>query len=174
VTLRNAFRKAAEENPEAKLMDKMNLRHKSKNGQSIALPISEESSGTSAYFGLLGACLGALNSGNLICIDELNASLHPLLAMNLVRSFNSPSNNRHNAQLIFNTHDTNLLRREILRRDQIWFTEKDEEGATHLYPLTDFKTRQHMDLEKGYLEGRYGGIPFISGHDWKTLMAEVD
>jgi len=109
----------------------------------------------------------------LVCIDEFNASLHPLLAIKLVQMFNSPESNPNNAQLIFNTHDTNLLHRAIMRRDQIWFTEKDEEGATHLYPLSDFKTRTHQTFEKGYLEGRYGGIPFVE-QDLMSLVREND
>lgn len=79
--------------------------------------------------------------------------------------FNDPSHNPRNAQLIFTTHDTNLLGTIVgesaLRRDQIWFTEKDEGGATHLYPLTDFHPRKEENLERGYLQGRYGAVPFL-------------
>jgi AAA15 family ATPase/GTPase len=74
--------------------------------------------------------------------------------------------NPHGAQIIFTTHDTNILDRASLRRDQIWFTEKDAEGGTHLYPLTDFKPRKNENLERGYLQGRYGAVPFIGSPDF--------
>jgi uncharacterized protein len=153
-------------------IETVRLLHKTKEGQPIPLSIAEESSGTSAYLGLLGPCLEALSSGGLICVDEFNASLHPLLATRIVHLFNSEANNPKGAQLIFNTHDTNLLERTTLRRDQIWFTEKDEDGATHLYPLSDFKTRRHQSVEKGYLEGRYGAIPFVDQGDVISLALE--
>jgi AAA15 family ATPase/GTPase len=109
--------------------------------------------------------LYALQSGSLLIIDELEASLHPLLALQVVRQFNDPHANPRNAQLLCTTHDTNLLGTELgepaLRRDQIWLTEKDEEGATCLYPLTDYKPRKAENLERGYLQGRYGAIPFL-------------
>jgi hypothetical protein len=79
-----------------------------------------------------------------------------------MRVFNSPSSNPHGAQLIFTTHDTNLLGAGLLRRDQIWFTEKNNDGASHLYPLSDFKPRKEENLQSGYLQGRYGAIPFIN------------
>jgi AAA15 family ATPase/GTPase len=78
-----------------------------------------------------------------------------------MRLFSSPATNPQSAQLIFNTHDTNLLSSGDLRRDQIWFTEKDPTGSSHLYPLTDFKPRRQENLENGYLQGRYGAIPFV-------------
>ena len=83
------------------------------------------------------------------------------MAVQITGLLDSPTSNPHSAQLIFNTHDTNLLRSDHLRRDQIWFTEKDSTGSSHLYPLTDFKPRQQENLENGYLQGRYGAIPFI-------------
>ena len=154
--------------------EKVELLHRAKGGQRVPVSIGEESRGTSAYLGLLGPCLEALKVGGLICIDELNASMHPLLATRIVRLFNSPTSNPSGAQLIFDSHDTNLLQRSTLRRDQVWFTEKDEEGATHLYPLSDFKTRQHQDIEKGYLEGRYGGIPFLDEGGLISLASEKE
>src|SRR5262249_7777827 len=101
----------------------------------------------------------------LLCVDELEASLHPALALSVVRLFNDPAQNPRHAQLVFATHDTNLLGSIVgepaLRRDQVWFTEKDETGATQLYPLTDFHPRKEKNLERGYLQGRYGAIPFL-------------
>jgi uncharacterized protein len=122
----------------------------------------KESAGTVAYLRVLGPVLKALDQGAVLCIDELDASLHPLLASQIIRLFNEPSSNRKGAQLIFNTHDATLLSRANLRRDQIWFTEKGKDGASHLYPLTDFKPRQNENLENGYLQGRYGAIPFLN------------
>lgn len=178
MALKKALAEAFKDLPEGrpKMLDKietLRFHHRAKDGNSVPMGIADESNGTSAFFGLLGPCLEALSTGGLVCIDEFNASLHPLLAMRLVQMFNSPKSNLKGAQLIFNTHDTNLLHRAIMRRDQIWFTEKDEEGATHLYPLSDFKTRVHQNFEKGYLEGRYGGIPFVD-QDLMSLVSEND
>jgi hypothetical protein len=136
------------------------LRHRSgSEAQEISIPFREESQGTQAWFTLGAMLLRTLDSGAVLTVDELDASLHPHLALEVVRIFQDPARNPRNAQLIFNTHDTNLLR--SLRRDQIWFVEKDEGGATHLYPLTDFKPRKGENLERGYLQGRYGAIPFL-------------
>ena len=89
----------------------------------------------------------------------------PLAGAPTVRQFNDPLLNPHNAQLIFTTHDTNLVGtvvgEPVLRRDQIWLTEKDEQGATQLYPLTDYQPRKQENVERGYLQGRYGAIPFL-------------
>ena len=129
------------------------------------LPFDEESQGTQTLFRMAPSLLYALQHGSLLVIDELEASLHPLLALQVVRQFNDPRTNPRNAQLLFTTHDTNLLGTELgdpaLRRDQIWLTEKDEEGATCVYPLTDYKPRKAENLERGYLQGRYGAIPFL-------------
>ncbi len=135
--------------------------HRCEDGESVRFGPGDESTGTLAYFGLLGPVIDALESGGVLCVDELEKSLHPLLALEIVRIFNDKARNPNGAQLIFNTHDTNLLDAEMLRRDQIWFTEKDRCGATHLYPLTDFKPRREENLERGYLQGRYGAVPFI-------------
>ncbi len=132
----------------------------------VTLEEHNESAGTLAFLGLLGPVLHALELGGTLCVDELDASLHPLLALKVVSLFNDPKINVRNAQIIFTTHDTNLLDKATLRRDQIWFTEKDAEGATHLYPLTDFKPRKNENLERGYLQGRYGAVPFIGSIDF--------
>ena len=116
-------------------------------------------------FSLALPILEVLHEGGVLIIDELERSLHPSLARDLVRFFNDPRTNPRNAQIIFTTHDTNLLGTTIgepaLRRDQVWLTEKDTEGATVLYPLTDYKPRKAENLERGYLQGRYGAIPFL-------------
>ncbi|MFY9741628.1 MAG: ATP-binding protein, partial [Candidatus Sulfotelmatobacter sp.] len=137
------------------------FQHRGQSESPVELSIHNESDGTVAYFSLLGPVVNTLESGGVLCVDELNSSLHPLLALELVRVFNDRKRNPLGAQLIFNTHDTNLLDSSLLRRDQIWFTEKDSSGATHLYPLSDFKPRKNENLERGYLQGRYGAIPFL-------------
>jgi hypothetical protein len=106
-----------------------------------------------------------LRDGGLLLVDELERSLHPSLARKIIHQFNDPAANPKNAQIIFTTHDTNLLGTTLgepaLRRDQVWLTEKDSEGATVLYPLTDYKPRKAENLERGYLQGRYGAVPFL-------------
>ena len=138
-------------------------------GQKIALSLEDESKGTVALLGLLKPLTYASILGQLLCIDELDASLHSHLAIDLVKRFTS-STNKHQAQLLFNTHDTNLLSADVLRRDQIWLTEKGSDGASTLYPLTDFKPRAQENLEKGYLQGRYGAIPFINADEFFPVL----
>lgn len=129
------------------------------------LPLEVESAGTVALIEMAPLLLRALQVGGLVCIDEMEASLHPMLALALLRLFQNPERNRKGAQLLFTTHDTNLLGNALgetpLRRDQIWFTEKDDAGSTHLYPLTDYHPRKQENLERGYLQGRYGAIPYL-------------
>ena len=129
------------------------------------LRIEEESKGTQTLFHLALPILHAVQTGGTILIDELESSLHPAIAQKIVQLFNDPVTNPRNAQLIFTTHDTNLLGTTLgepaLRRDQVWLTEKDNEGATVLYPLSDYKPRKAENLERGYLQGRYGAIPFL-------------
>lgn len=140
----------------------------------IALPFAKESQGTRTWLSLAGPLLDALELGAVFCVDELDRSLHPRLALEVVRIFEGPVRNPKNAQLIFNTHDTTLLGNLLdgpgLRRDQVWFVEKDVGGATHLYPLTDFKPRRDENLERGYLQGRFGAIPYIA----PAALAEAD
>lgn len=150
------------------------LRHRQA-AEDAWLPLSEESHGTRTLFQLGPALLDVLRNGGLLVVDELDASLHPLLAMKVVDEFNNPRTNRRNAQLLFTTHDTSLLGSSSkgetrLRRDQVWLTEKDQEGATSLTPLADFKPRKGENLERGYLQGRYGAIPFLSD----LIVAEGD
>ena len=143
----------------------VSFRHKAADEERAWLPLEAESAGTITLLGIATQIIGALREGGLLCIDELEASLHPMLAAQLIRLFNAPEQNPRGAQLIFTTHDTNLLGNVLgespLRRDQIWFTEKDATGATHLYPLTDFHPRREENLERGYLQGRYGAVPFL-------------
>ena len=95
-------------------------------------------------------------------MDELDARLHPLMTRSIIELFHKPESNPNNAQLIFMTHDTNLLSNKIFRRDQIWFTEKDRCGATTLYSLAEYNVRNDASFENDYIKGRYGAIPYIS------------
>jgi AAA15 family ATPase/GTPase len=137
------------------------FRHKSRGESAIAIPLEYESAGTLTYLAILGPAIEALGSGGVLIIDELDASLHPLLVTEIVKIFNRADYNPQGAQLIFTTHNTELLGADVLRRDEIWFTEKDDTGATKLYPLSDFKPRKEENLQRGYLQGRYGATPFI-------------
>lgn len=134
--------------------------HKTEHG-SASFELHEESQGTQRLYALAAPVLDVLKNGRLLIVDELDSSLHPLLVRRLVNMFHNPELNSHGAQLLFSTHDTSLLDRTVFRRDQIWFTEKDRDQATRLYPLSDFGPRETEAWEKGYLIGRYGAVPFF-------------
>jgi AAA15 family ATPase/GTPase len=121
----------------------------------------EESAGTRRLFALAGPWMDIINHGYLVFIDEMETSLHPLLVKELVKLIQNAESNSLGAQVVFTTHSPTLLDTELLRRDQIWFTEKDENGATKLYPLSDYQPRKGEAIAKGYLAGRYGAVPFI-------------
>lgn len=134
----------------------------------IKLPFdASESDGTQKYFHLLGPIQDTLQKGKLLCVDELDTKLHPKLTLNIIRMFHDKEINKNGAQLIFATHDTNLLSSGLFRRDQIYFTEKNHIAATDLYSLAEFKlqdnstVRKDANYEKNYLRGRYGAIPFM-------------
>ncbi len=125
---------------------------------------AEESQGTQKLFAYSGPILDTLERGSTLIVDEMDARFHPLLTQALVRLFQSPETNPKNAQMVFITHDTNLLDSRRMRRDQIWFVEKDRYGASHLYALSDFKGVRKGDLfGEQYIQGRYGAIPFLGG-----------
>lgn len=131
-------------------------------GKTQKINLKNESDGTQKLFEFAGLILKVLQNGYVLVIDELNKSLHPDLVRFLVKIFNSPLNQK-NAQLIFTTHETSVLRKDLLRRDQIWFCEKDNDRSTRLYPLTDFKPHiNREDIEEYYLHGRYGAKPILT------------
>lgn len=133
---------------------------------SAEFSLGDESDGTQKFFGILGQWIHALITGSTIVIDELDIRLHTLLVKKLVDMFMNSNINKNNAQLIFSTHDTNLLDSNIFRRDQIYFTEKKEDKSTDLYSLYDFRgVRNSANIEKGYLQGKYGAIPVLKG-EW--------
>ncbi len=122
----------------------------------------EESKGTRKFFAMSAPIIDTLQNGKILIIDELDASLHPILTRHLIQLFHDKDINSKNAQLIFATHDTNLLKPYIFRRDQIWLTEKDKYGSTDLYSLSQFKgVRAKEDFEKQYIQGKYGAIPYL-------------
>ena len=122
----------------------------------------EESKGTRKFFAMSAPIIDTLQNGKILIIDELDASLHPILTQHLIQLFHDKDINSKNAQLIFATHDTNLLKPHIFRRDQIWLTEKDKYGSTDLYSLSQFKgVRPKEDFEKQYIQGKYGAIPYL-------------
>jgi AAA15 family ATPase/GTPase len=134
----------------------------------VKFPFNDrESSGTQKLFDLSGPIFSTLMGGSILVIDELDAKMHPLISQYIIGLFNDAKVNLKNAQLIFTTHDTHLLSLKMLRRDQIWFTEKDDKEQTDLYNLTDIllpdgsKPRNDSNYEKNYIAGRYGAIPYI-------------
>ncbi len=129
----------------------------------VEFDLNEESAGTQKFFALLGPIIDTLERGSVLAVDEFDARLHPMLTRELIKLFNSPETNPHHAQLIFATHDVSLLGERLLRRDQIWFTEKTRFGETELYSLAEIKERKDASFLKNYLLGRYGAVPYIGG-----------
>lgn len=135
----------------------------------------DESSGTRKYFAISGPVLNTLEEGRSLVVDELANKLHSLLVCKIVELFNSELFNKKNAQLVFTTHDTNLLSSGLFRRDQIWFTEKNRYGASTLYSLADFKTdvvRKGDNFEDKYIKGKYGAIPYLG--DFLRVLEQID
>jgi len=128
----------------------------------VEFEFKEESDGTQIVIGLLGCLLTILFDRTILFIDEIDRSLHPQLTKKVLEIYTSNLAAETQGQLIFTTHESNLLDLNLLRRDEVWFTEKDEHGATQLYSLSDFKPDHYgTEVEKGYLEGRFGAIPFF-------------
>ncbi len=141
-------------------------------GQVDFLLSRNESKGTGKLFYLAGIILDVIENGYILAVDELDSNLHPNLVCKIISIFNSKEMNKKNAQLIFNTHDTNLLNAKLFRRDQIWFTEKNKFGEAKLYSLEDFKCiRKEEAFEENYIRGKYGAIPFLDSFDsFKKLL----
>lgn len=130
----------------------------------------DESAGTQKYFAMSGPILDVLETGSILIVDELDARLHPNLVEKIVLLFNSKDTNPNNAQLIFNTHNTNLLNSKLFRRDQIWFTTKNEYGEAQLYSLADFKSNEvnkNENFEENYIRGKYGAVPILNRFNWR-------
>lgn len=136
--------------------------HKGENGIAVPLPLEYESDGTKKLFTFAGPWLDVLAEGRVLFIDELHDNLHPLIVRMLVGLFHNRQTNPKNAQLLFTTHETSILSQEVFRRDQIWFASQEGAQGTHLTPLSDFKVRKGAeDIERYYLDGRYGAVPYL-------------
>ena len=141
------------------ILVRFDMQHRGKDGQRVPFRICEESEGTQRLIHILPALFSLhMADEGVVIIDELDRRLHPMVSRLVVETALAGGNM---GQLIFTTHDTNLLDLDLLRRDEIWFAEKDKGGASHLYSLAEFKTRTDLKIEKGYLNGRFGAIPFI-------------
>jgi AAA15 family ATPase/GTPase len=161
----------------AQIGTSVELVHKCADGESVTLPFDAESLGTQSLVALAGPVLDSLAKGTTLLVDEVDTSLHPRLVAEIVRLYKSPASNPRQAQLIFSTHDTSLLggligEEPILDRDQIWFVKKDGSGRSELYPLSDFSPRKLENLERGYLQGRYGAVPFVE--DMSVVLRDSD
>lgn len=148
------------------------VHHKKNNSDEIVkLPMVYESAGTQKMFYLYTFFKGSLMTGNALFIDELNSKLHPLLIRNIMQMYLNKDINKLHAQLIFTSHDVWQLKSDVLRRDEIWFTEKNEEGISKLYSLSDFtndegdKIRKDQDYQKNYILGKYGAMPSLKGFE---------
>lgn len=139
----------------------VSLGHRGSQGREYSLDWRNESSGTQKFFAVAGPWLDILEKGRIACLDELETSMHPLMVHALLRLVLSKSTNSKGAQFIFTTHNPLLLDTGLIRRDQVWFADKDDEGGSYLYPLTDYTPRKKESLVRGYLAGRYGAVPFI-------------
>lgn len=151
---------------------KIHALHKMIGSNELAeIPLELESAGTLKMFALYPELQEVLEKGSVFFIDELNARLHPLLVRNFLLTFLNPEINTKHAQLLFTTHDTWQLSNQLLRRDEIWFVEKDNTGVSTLYSLADFKDddgtpiRKDESYEKNYLIGKYGAIPTLKSID---------
>lgn len=135
--------------------------HSGKNGMRVRFDFEEESAGTQRLMDILPVLADVQAREKVYVIDELDRKLHPLLSRLFVESYLTQSDRPRRGQLIFTTHDTHLLDLDLLRRDEIWFLQKEDDGASQLYSLSDLKVRSDLKIEKGYLNGRFGGIPHI-------------
>jgi uncharacterized protein len=133
--------------------------HIGKSNKSVLFNLDEESDGTIRLLDFVPAFKSVISNQKVYVIDEIERSIHPLLIKELVQKFSLDSKTK--GQLIFTTHESNLLNQEIFRQDEIWFVEKNKDGSTDLYSLNDFKEHKTIDIQKGYLNGRYGSIPFL-------------
>lgn len=135
--------------------------HRSEEGNEAQIGYNDESGGTQKLFAIAGPWMDVLQNGYVLLVDELDTSLHPVLIRHLLAMFHDPAINTKGAQLVFSTHDTSMLDGDLFRRDQVWFVEKDRDLQSHLYPLTEFSPRKEENYARGYLQGRYGALPFV-------------
>ncbi len=139
--------------------------HKIEDAKIISWKFEEESMGTQKLFNLACRVQLMFLLGSLVIADELGSNIHPNITCEIVKLFQNPKTNPNRTQLIFTSHDNTLQRNNLLRRDQIWFTQKRPDQSTELYSLSDFKVRNDLAIDKAYLDGRFGAVPFISDED---------
>ena len=165
-----------EEDEEAEGKSRKELRFIHQGGnEPVMFELGEESAGTQAWFHLLGPTIGVLNRGRVLLFDEVDASLHPRLSVRLIELFQDFKTNPCGAQLIFTSHDTSLL--NALNRDEVWFTNKQEGNATGLVALAEFggdKVRKSLNLERAYLQGRFGAIPDLDHIDVRRALGHIE
>lgn len=146
--------------------------HNTHDGNEIQWLFDEESLGTQRLFQLAFHIVVSLGIGGLIIVDELGTNIHPNIVRSIIRMFQNPKTNPRNAQLILTSHDNTLQRNNLLRRDQIWFTQKRSDQSTELYPLTDFHVRNDLAIDKAYLDGRFGAVPFLPSEEEMILQGD--
>ncbi len=149
--------------PKDKSVVNVKTAHILDSGKEVFFDLDDESDGTQKIFALSGPWLDTLEHGHVLVVDELHDNLHPLIVEFLVKLFHNPETNPRNAQVVLTTHDTSILDQDVFRRDQVWFCEKDESRSTVLFPLADFRPRKKVEnLERKYLSGRYGALPYVT------------
>jgi hypothetical protein len=162
----------AEETESAQSRRRLQLIHRVE-GQEVPFDLADESVGTQTWFSLIGPALSALRHGRVLLFDEIDASLHPMLSARLLELFQDQKTNPHGAQLIFTAHDTSLLNH--LNRDEVWLTEKGDNGATMLIALAEYggdKVRRSLNLERAYLQGRFGAVPELDQFTLQRALSE--
>lgn len=161
-------------NPQTEIVRTVHRRFDSELGREVSQTFDldeHESEGTRKLFALAGPLVDTLAERKVLIIDEFDARVHPLICRAIVKIFHSREHNLEGAQLLLCTHDTNLLSKELFRRDQIWFAEKDPRGSTRLFSLAEFKIRNDASYESDYIRGRYGAIPFLG--DFNRLLTDA-
>ncbi|MBD2133815.1 MULTISPECIES: ATP-binding protein [unclassified Sphaerospermopsis] len=149
--------------------------HTTHEGDEIEWLLDEESLGTQRLLYWAFQIVITLNNvGRLIIVDELGTNIHPNIVKYIIKMFQNPKTNPKNAQLIFTSHDNTLQRNNLLRRDQIWFTQKRPDHSTELYPLTDFHVRNDLAIDKAYLDGRFGAVPFLPSDETMILQGDEE
>ncbi|MGF2036466.1 MAG: AAA family ATPase [Nostoc sp. CmiVER01] len=146
--------------------------HNTNDGNEIQWLFDEESLGTQRLFYLTFRIVASLRISGLIIVDELGTNIHPNIVKSIIKIFQNPKTNPRNAQLILTSHDNTLQRNNLLRRDQIWFTQKRPDQSTELYPLTDFHVRNDLAIDKAYLDGRFGAVPFLPSEEEMILQGD--
>ncbi|MEH1838625.1 MAG: ATP-binding protein [Nostoc sp.] len=146
--------------------------HNTHDGNLVAWLFDEESLGTQRLFSLAFRIVLALKIGGLTIVDELGTNIHPNIVRSIIRRFQNAKTNPKRAQLILTSHDNTLQRNNLLRRDQIWFTQKRPAQSTELYPLTDFHVRNDLAIDKAYLDGRFGAVPFLPSEEEMILQGD--